>query len=108
MITDGTSAIEVDSGVNVIIYITGNVNLNGDGLVNDSQVASHVLINGIEPAANPDGTLPSRSITISTDQDFEGVIYAPNHGRGPQHGRRCRGWWSRVAARSVRAARRTG
>ncbi len=79
MITNGTSAIEVDSGVNVIIYITGNVNLNGDGLVNDSQVASHVLINGIQPAANPDGTLPVRSMTVSTDQDFEGVIYAPNH-----------------------------
>ena len=79
MITNGTSAIEVDSGVNVIVYITGNVNLNGDGLVNDSQVASHVLINGIEPPANPDGTLPSRAMTISTDQDFEGIIYAPNH-----------------------------
>ncbi len=79
MVTNGTSAIEVDSGVNVIIYITGNVNLTGDGLVNDSQVASHVLINGIKPDANPDGTLPSRSMTISTDQDFEGVIYAPNH-----------------------------
>ncbi len=51
MITNGTSAIEVDSGVNVIIYITGNVNLTGDGLVNDSQVASHVLVNGVEPAA---------------------------------------------------------
>ena len=58
MITNGSSAIEVDSGVNVIIYITGNVNLTGDGLVNDSQVASHVLINGIQPPANPDGTLP--------------------------------------------------
>ncbi len=79
MLTNGDSAIEVDSGVNVIIYITGNVNLVGDGLVNDSQVASHVLINGIQPPAYPDGTLPSRSITISTDQDFEGVIYAPNH-----------------------------
>ena len=79
MITKGTSAIQVDSGVNVIIYITGNVNLNGDGLVNDSQVASHVLINGLKPDANPDGSLPSRSVTISTDQDFEGVVYAPNH-----------------------------
>lgn len=79
MITAGTSAIEVDSGVNVIIYITGNINLVGDGLVNDSQVASHVLINGIRPPFNPDGTLPNRSITVSTDQDFEGVIYAPNH-----------------------------
>ncbi len=79
MVTNGTSAIEVDSGVNVIIYLTGNVSLSGDGLVNDSQVASHVLINGIQPPANPDGTLPGRSVTISTDQDFEGVIYAPNH-----------------------------
>ena len=79
MITAGDSAIEVDSGVNVIIYITGNVNLVGDGLVNDSQVASHVLINGIKPPANADGTLPARSITVATDQDFEGVIYAPNH-----------------------------
>ncbi len=79
MTTNGTSAIEVDSGVNVIIYIAGNVNLNGDGLVNDSQVASHVLINGLQPTANPDGSLPSRTVTVATDQDFEGVIYAPNH-----------------------------
>jgi hypothetical protein len=79
MTTNGSSAIVVDSGVNVIVYVTGNVTLTGDGLVNDSQVASHVLINGIEPPANPDGTLPSRTITVATDQDFEGVIYAPNH-----------------------------
>lgn len=79
LITHGAAAIEVDSGVNVIIYITGNVNLQGDGLVNDSQVASHVLINGIEPLANKDGTLPARSVTIATDQDFEGIVYAPNH-----------------------------
>ena len=79
MTTNGTSAIEVDSGVNVIFYVTGNINLVGDGLVNDSQVASHVVINGIQPPANPDATLPPLSIAIATDQDFEGVIYAPNH-----------------------------
>ncbi len=79
VMTEGTSAVEVDSGVNAIIYVTGNVKLDGDGLVNDSQVASHVLINGVQPPKNADGTLPGRTITVSTDQDFEGVIYAPNH-----------------------------
>ena len=48
-------------------------------IINNSLLASHLVLNGLQPPANSDGTYPSRSITIATYQDFEGIIYAPNH-----------------------------
>ena len=77
--TAGTSYINVAANVNAIIYFTGNVNLQGAGIINNSFLAKQLVLNGIQPAAYSDGTFPSRSITIATTQDFEGIIYAPNH-----------------------------
>ncbi|MBV9126654.1 MAG: hypothetical protein JO117_01070 [Verrucomicrobia bacterium] len=79
IVTGGASTIELAPGVMAIFYVTGNVNLQGHGFTNDDFLASRLLINGIQPPANADGTYPSRSITIATDQDFEGIVYAPNH-----------------------------
>ncbi len=77
--TADDSYINVGTGVNAIFYFTGNVNLQGLGIFNNSMLASHLVLNGLQPPANADGTYPARSITVSTDQDFEGVIYAPSH-----------------------------
>ena len=77
--TVGTSYINVASNVNAIIYFTGNVNLQGNGIINNSFLGRQLVLNGLQPPANADGTYPSRTLRIATSQDFEGVIYAPNH-----------------------------
>ena len=77
--TTGSSYINIAPTVNAIIYFTGNVNLQGVGIINNSFLARQLVLNGVQPPANSDGTYPSRSISIATNEDFEGVIYAPNH-----------------------------
>ncbi len=77
--TMGSSQIVFAPNVNAIVYFTGNVNLQGNGIFNDTMLARNLVLNGVQPPANSDGTYPSRSITIATNQDFEGIIYAPNH-----------------------------
>ena len=77
--TNADSYINVAAGVNAIIYFTGNVNLQGNGIFNNSMLARQLVLNGLQPPANANGTYPSRTINIATTQDFEGVIYAPNH-----------------------------
>lgn len=77
--TRDDSSINLDAGVSAIVYFTGNVNLQGNGIFNDSMLASHLVLNGLQPPANADGTFPARHITISTYQDFEGIVYAPGH-----------------------------
>ena len=77
--TAGTSSINIAANVNAIFYFTGNINLQGPGIINSSYLARQLVLNGIQPAANSNGTYPSRSINIATTEDFEGIIYAPNH-----------------------------
>ena len=77
--TAGSSYINLAAGVNAIFYVAGNVNLQGTGLINNSYLPSRLVLNGIQPPVNADGTFPARSITIATGQDFQGIVYAPNH-----------------------------
>ena len=77
--TSSDSFINVANGVNAIVYFTGNVSLQGLGIFNNSMLASHLVLNGIQPTANGDGSYPAHSISIATTQDFEGIVYAPDH-----------------------------
>ena len=77
--TAGTSYISLAAGVNAIFYVAGNVNLQGNGILNNSYLPGHFVLNGIQPTANADGSFPARSITVATGQDFQGIVYAPNH-----------------------------
>ncbi len=79
LITTGSSYISLDPNVNAIFYVTGNLSLQGSGIINNSYLASHLLLNGLQPPANTDGTYPARSLNVGTTQDFEGIIYAPNY-----------------------------
>ncbi len=72
----GSSAIIIDNGVHAIVYVTGNVSLYGAGVSNMAQSADRLLINGVQPAS---GSTATPSINIWTTQDFQGVIYAPDH-----------------------------
>ena len=77
--TVGDSQIVFAPNVNAIVYFTGNVSLQGNGIFNDTMIASNLVLNGVQPPVNADGTYPTRSISIATNQDFEGIVYAPNH-----------------------------
>ncbi len=77
--TTGSSYISLDPNVNAIFYVTGNISLQGSGIINNSFLASHLLLNGVQPTANADGSFPARSLSVGTTQDFEGIIYAPNY-----------------------------
>ena len=77
--TVGASQIVFAPNVNAIVYFTGNVSLQGNGIFNDTMLASNLVLNGVQPPVNANGTYPARSISIATNQDFEGIIYAPNH-----------------------------
>ena len=77
--TVGTSYINLDPNVNAIFYVTGNINLQGNGILNNSLLSSHLLLNGLQPTANADGSFPARSLNVATSQNFEGIIYAPNY-----------------------------
>ena len=77
--TVGSSYIDLAAGVNAIVYVAGNVNLQGNGILNNSFLPGHLVLNGIQPTANADGSLPARSITIATGQDFQGIVYAPSY-----------------------------
>ena len=74
--TDGSNAIIVDSGVHAIVYVTGNVNLQGSGIANMAQTADRLLINGVQPASS---SAAAPTIQIQSTQDFQGIIYAPDH-----------------------------
>ena len=77
--TTGSSYINLDPNVNAIFYVTGNINLQGAGIINNSYLASHLLLNGLQPTANADGSFPARSLNVATTEDFEGIVYAPTY-----------------------------
>ena len=77
--TTGSSYIGLDPNVNAIFYFTGNMTLQGLGIINNSYLASHLVLNGLQPTANTDGSYPARSLNVATTQDFEGIVYAPNY-----------------------------
>ncbi len=76
--TSGSNAIRLSENVNAIIYVTGDVKMEGYGIFNNSYRPSQLLINGISPPESG-GKTPTRSFYVGTTQDFQGIIYAPSH-----------------------------
>ena len=68
--TDGS--VVIVNGVNVKIYVAGNLNFSGNGLVNYNNTAKSLEIYGISP---PDGT--TQTFTLAGNSDFYGTVYAP-------------------------------
>jgi hypothetical protein len=68
--TDGS--VVIVNGVNVKIYVAGDLNFSGNGLVNYNNKASSLEIYGISP---PDGT--TQTFTLAGSSDFYGTVYAP-------------------------------
>jgi hypothetical protein len=68
--TDGS--VVIVNGVNVKIYVAGDLNFSGNGLVNYNNKASSLEIYGISPT---DGT--TQTFTLAGSSDFYGTVYAP-------------------------------
>ena len=68
--TDGS--VVIVNGVNVKIYVAGDLNFSGNGLINYNNKASSLEIYGINP---PDGT--TQTFTLAGNSDFYGTVYAP-------------------------------
>jgi hypothetical protein len=68
--TDGS--IVIVNGVNVTMYVGGNMNTGGNGLVNNNNNAASLSIYGINP---PDGI--SQTFSLGGSATFYGTVYAP-------------------------------
>jgi hypothetical protein len=68
--TDGS--IVIVNGVNVKMYVGGNMNLAGNGLVNNNSNAASLSIYGLTPPAGV-----SRSFSLGGSATFYGTVYAP-------------------------------
>jgi hypothetical protein len=70
----GTSAgaVIIQPNVKVTMYVAGNLDFSGNGLINNNNLASAFSIYGISP---PDGT--PQSFTLAGNSDFYGTVYAP-------------------------------
>ncbi len=69
---NSSGTVIVDSGVNVLLWVGGNLDLSGNGLVNNNGLASPLTIYGINP---PSGT--SQSFKLTGYADFFGKVCAP-------------------------------
>ena len=70
----GNGGIVVKPNAHVKIYVEGDVNVTGNGMVNETQKPANLELFGITPS---DGT--SRSFTLSGNGSFTGAVYAPDH-----------------------------
>ena len=70
----GTSAgaVIIQPNVKVTMYVAGNLDFSGNGLINNNNLASAFSIYGINP---PAGT--TQTFTLAGNSDFYGTIYAP-------------------------------
>jgi hypothetical protein len=71
---DITGKITVQPGVNVTIYVAGDIKLGNGDIDNRTDRPSSLLIYGIQP---PSGTNPV--IELDARTDIEASIYAPGH-----------------------------
>jgi hypothetical protein len=70
--TQGDGSIVIVNGVNVKMYVGGNVDLSGNGLVNNSGTAASLSIQGINPT-DP----ATQEFKLGGSATFYGTVYAP-------------------------------
>jgi type IV pilus assembly protein PilX len=66
-----TAQLQIDSGVNVTIYTTGNVSIGGQGVANSNSAPSSLLIYSSSTDSSP------RGVKVTGGSNFIGAIYAP-------------------------------
>ncbi|MEO6436460.1 MAG: hypothetical protein ABIP55_11975, partial [Tepidisphaeraceae bacterium] len=75
----GQAQIVVDPGVNVRMFVSGDVDVAGNGVANSNSPLSFQLY-GLDRAANADGSPASPGqLKISGNGGFRGTVYAPSY-----------------------------
>ncbi len=67
----GSRSLTINTGASMILYTNGNIDVHGNGLVNNNQAAQN-LIYGTNTTAG------GQSITVGGNGQFIGAVYAPN------------------------------
>jgi Tfp pilus assembly protein PilX len=79
--TGAGAAVTIPPGVNATVYVKGNVNF-GNGMVNTNAASSkkpgNLIIYGI-PDPNPDGSLPSRTLSSNGNPQIAAAFYGPSY-----------------------------
>ena len=75
----GQAQIIVDPGVKVRIFVRGNADISGNGIMN-TNAPLNLQIYGVDRPKNADGTEPAPGIMkIAGNGAFKGAVYAPNY-----------------------------
>lgn len=77
--TSGQSQIQVDPGVHVRIFVTGDIDIGGNGVINTNSPLN-LQMYGVDRPAGSDGapTNPG-SMKIAGNGAFRGTLYAPSY-----------------------------
>jgi hypothetical protein len=70
----GQGQIVIQPGVTATIYFAGNVDINGNGVLNSNNQPSDFLLYGIQPPTNT-----SEHVNIGGNSQITASIYAPGH-----------------------------
>ncbi|EDY18758.1 hypothetical protein CfE428DRAFT_3795 [Chthoniobacter flavus Ellin428] len=77
--TSGQASIQLDPGVNLRIFVAGNVNITGNGILNPNS-ALNLQVYGIDRGTNADGSPQNPgTVTIAGNGGFSGTVYAPTY-----------------------------
>lgn len=75
----GNSSLRVGPGVHLRVFVIGNMDASGSGIVN-SNSPDHLQVYGCDRPPNADGTSsPRGSFKIAGNGGFSGCVYAPNY-----------------------------
>ena len=72
VLVGGTSQLVVGPGVNATIYFAGNVNIQGNGMVNSNNQPADLELYGIEPPPNA-----TQTVTLGGNGQLTAAVYAP-------------------------------
>jgi hypothetical protein len=75
----GQAVLELDPGVHVRIFIKGDADMTGNGVLNPNSPLN-LQVYGCDRPTNPDGTPASLgTLKIAGNGGFSGTVYAPNY-----------------------------
>lgn len=75
----GQAQLIIGKGVKVRIFVAGNADMGGNGVLNNNEPLNLQLY-GLDKPKNADGTTPlSGEIKIAGNGGFKGCVYAPNY-----------------------------
>ena len=77
--TSGQAAIELDPGVHLRVFVVGNIDITGQGLINPNS-SLNLQLYGVDRGKNADGSPKDPgTMKIAGNGGFSGTVYAPTY-----------------------------